>query len=144
MDQAETVRTAGGDQRLALFTDDLLYPVPHRHSPKSWKCSQSFSEYKVNVNTTQVLTLNYDPPIEIKNRCKWKWDAGSIRYVGVVIHRDVTKMVDANYGPVNESIKSDIMEYHPLLDLHSRTESIRLNMLYLFQSLQIPTPQKSH
>lgn len=36
-----------------------------------------------------------------------------IRYVGVVIHRDVTKMFDANYGPVNESIKSDIMEYHP-------------------------------
>lgn len=82
VDQAETVRTAGGDQTLALFTDDLLHPVPHRHSPKSWKCSQSFSGYKVNVNKTQVLTLNYDPPIEMKNHCKWKWDAGSIRYVG--------------------------------------------------------------
>lgn len=117
---------------------------PTQALPKIMEMLSEFLGIQVNVNKTQVLTLNYDPPIEIKNRCKWKWDTGSIRYVGVVIHRDVTKTFDANYGAVNESIKSDIQRWNtiPLLDLHSRVEAIRLNMLYLFRSLQIPTPQK--
>lgn len=57
-------------------------------------------------------------------------------------------MFDANYGPLNEYIKSDIQRWNTIdfLDLLSRIESIRLNILprwlYLFQSLPILIPQK--
>lgn len=82
------------------------------------------SGYKVNVNKTQVLTLNYDPPTEIKDRYKWNWDADSVRYLGVTIHRDPTKMFEANYGPLNVAIKADIQRWNtiPFFDLHSRSQ----------------------
>ena len=60
-----------------------------------------------------------------------------------------TKIFEANYGPLNKTITSDIQRWNiiPFLDLHSRIDSISLNilpqMLYLFQCLSIPIPQKT-
>uniref|UniRef100_A0A3B5R1I6 Reverse transcriptase domain-containing protein n=1 Tax=Xiphophorus maculatus TaxID=8083 RepID=A0A3B5R1I6_XIPMA len=147
------IRTIGGEQKLALFADDLLLVMSHPNLvlPKLMKILSDFglySGYKVNVNKTQVLTVNYDPPAEIKNCYKWEWEANSIRYLGVVIHRDPNEMFEANYAPLNIAIKSDIQRWNaiPFLDLHSRIESVKLNILprflYLFQSLPVPVPSK--
>uniref|UniRef100_A0A8C9XT72 Reverse transcriptase domain-containing protein n=1 Tax=Sander lucioperca TaxID=283035 RepID=A0A8C9XT72_SANLU len=147
------IGTVGGEQKLALFADDLLLTIsyPTQVIPKIIKLLLnygSFSGYKVNVDKTQVLTLNYTPPEEVKNSYKWKGGAESIRYLGVVLHRDFSKMFEANYGPLNKAIKSDIQRWNniPFLDLHSRIDSIRVNvlprLLYLFQCLPIFIPQK--
>lgn len=46
----------------------------------------------ININKTHVLTLNFNSPNEIRNLYNWKWEAESIKYLGVTI----TKDFDAN------------------------------------------------
>lgn len=136
-----------GEQKLALFADDLLICItqPTQTLPKFMKLLEEFgfiSGYKININKTQILKFNYDPPSSIKIMYNWKWDADSIKYLGVLLPRDI------NYGPLNSKIKSDIHRWNviPFLSLSSRIESIRMNilplLLYLFQCLPVKIPSK--
>lgn len=43
------------------------------------------SWYKNNINKTQVLLLNYDPPEEIRHLYNWIWHAGNIKYLAVIL-----------------------------------------------------------
>lgn len=142
-----------GEQKLSLFADDLLLTItkPTSTLPKILLMFEeygSFSGYKINLDKSQILTLNYSPPQIIKDQYKWKWDAESIKYLGVILHRDFSKIYDANYKPLNVKIKSDFDRWNaiPFLDLYSRIDSIRMiilpRILYLFQCLPIPIPQQ--
>lgn len=103
---------------------------------------------KVNINKTQVLTFNYNPPLSIRTKYNWKWDAESIQYLGILLSRDFSKLYNINYGPLISKISSDIQRWNvvPFLSLSSRIESIRMNilpqMLYLFQCLPVKIPHK--
>lgn len=119
-----------------MFADDLLLTIfnPNQTLPKIIQILEdygAFSGYKINVNKTQALTLNYDPPQNITDYFKWKWEADSIKYLGVLLHRDFTKMYDINYEPLTAKIKSDIERRNtiPFLDLYSLIDSIRMNIL---------------
>nr|AAD02930.1 reverse transcriptase [Oryzias latipes] len=147
------VKVSGKEQKLSLFADDLLLTIsqPTKTLPiimDSLKDFGTLSGYKINVNKTQVLTLNYSPPQNIKDEYKWEWQADSIKYLGIALHKDFTKMFEVNYGPLNTKLQSDLQRWNaiPFLDLHSRIDSIRMNilprMLYLFQCLPFPIPQK--
>ncbi len=62
-----------GEQNLALFADDLLISItqPTQTLSKLMELLEKFgliSGYKFNVNKTQVLIFNYNPPSEIKTR----------------------------------------------------------------------------
>lgn len=67
VNQAESgIQTAGGEQKQALFADDLLLTISHPTQvlPKIIKLLSDYgsvSGYKFIVNKTQVLPLNYDP-----------------------------------------------------------------------------------
>lgn len=108
----------------------------------------SLSIYKINMNKTQILSLNYSPTNEMKNRYKWNWDSECIKYLGIVLTKDLSKLVDANYGPLTHRRKSDLQRWNfgLFLNVCSQVESIRLNilprLLYLFQCLPIKVPQK--
>lgn len=134
------------EQKLALFADDLLISLtqPTQTLPKLIELLEDFgliSGYKININKTQVLTFNYDPPLSIRTKYDWKWDTETIKYLGVLLSRDSSGLYDINYGPLNLKIKSDIQRWNviPFLSLSSRIESVRMNilsrMLYLFQCL---------
>lgn len=61
-----------GEQKLALFADDLLISItqPTQTLPKLIKLLEEFgfiSGYKININKTQILKFNYDPPATILN-----------------------------------------------------------------------------
>ena len=108
----------------------------------------ALSGYKLNVQKTQVLTFNYDPPSSLREKYQLTWEAEHIRYLGVNLPKDISKLSTLNYGPLNNNIKSDIQRWSliPFLSLHSRVESIRMNvlprLLYLFQSLPVEIPMK--
>lgn len=142
-----------GEQKVALFADDLLISLtqPTQTLPKMKKMLEeygSLSGYKINVNKTQVLAFNYNPPNEIRNIYKWNWESEHIKYLGVLLPRDFSRMFDVNYGPLISEIRSDIQRWNavPFLSLYSRIESIRMNilprMLYLFQCLLVQIPLK--
>ena len=99
----------------------------------------TLSGYKLNIQKTQVITFNYNPPSCIRGKYNLKWDADSIRYLGVDLPKDISKLSNLNYGPLNAKIKSDILRWSliPFLSLSSRVESVKINilprLLYLFQ-----------
>lgn len=87
---------ASGEQKLSLFADDLLISLtqPTQTLPKLLELLEEFgfmSGYKININRTQVLTFNYNPPFSIRTKYDWKWDAESIQYLGVLLSRDFSK-----------------------------------------------------
>lgn len=145
------ITMTSGEQKLALFADDLLISItqPTQTLPKLMELLEKFgliSGYKININKTQVLIFNYDPPSEIKTRYNWNWDAETIKYLGVTLPKDLSRLYVANYGPLNSSIKSDLQRWNviPFLSLYSRIETIRMNilprMLHLFQCLPVKVP----
>ena len=40
------------------------------------------------------MALKYDPPTEIRKLYKWNWDADYIKYLGVTLPKDYSKMFD--------------------------------------------------
>lgn len=65
-----------GEQKLPLFADDLLIRIPKRTQTleKLMKLREEFGliyGFKININKTQALTVNYDPPASIKTMCNW-------------------------------------------------------------------------
>lgn len=144
-----SVHTA--EHKLALFADDVLVYLsqPTLTFPKLMTVLERYgalSGYKLNVQKTQVLTFNYDPPSSLVEKYQLKWGADHIRYLGVNLSKDILNLFTLNYGPLNNNIKSDIQRWSliPFLGLHSRVESIRMNvlprLLYLFQSLPVEIP----
>lgn len=142
-----------GEQKLALFADDvLIYMVqPTRSLPKLMNILnkyESLSGYKLNIQKTQIMVFNYDPPKHIKRGYKLKWDTESIRYLAINLPKDTSKLFDLNYRPINAKIKLDLSRWNtiPFMNLSARVESIRMNilprLLYLFQTLPINVPSK--
>lgn len=43
------------------------------------------SEYKININKTQILAFNYSPSQDIKKTFQLKWDAKTKKYLGVAL-----------------------------------------------------------
>lgn len=68
------------------------------------------SGYEININKTRVLALNLDPPAELHDLYEWKWDADNIKYLGVTLPRDCSKIFDICFSPLNSMLKSDIQK----------------------------------
>ena len=108
----------------------------------------TLSGYKLNIKKTQVITFNYDPPSCIRGRYNLKWDADSIWYIGVDLPKDISKLSNLNYGPLNAKIKTDILRWSliPFLSLSSRVDSVKISilarLLYLFETLPVAVSAK--
>lgn len=70
-----------------------------------------------------------------------------IKYLGIIITKDISKLFDSNYGPTSKNIKSDIDRWSQLpLEMHNRIDTVKMNLLprllNLFQSLPVEVPVK--
>lgn len=145
--------TTNGEKKLALFADDLLIALtkPIQTLPKLMtmlKGYGQYSGYKINITKTQVLTNNYNPTKKLKSKYNWKWDFESIKYLGITLHKEQSKMFEVNYGALITNVKTDLQRWNviPFLTLNSKIESIKMNILprmfYFFQHLPITIPNK--
>lgn len=103
-----------GEHKLALFADDVLIYLtqPTQSLTKLMDLLKNYgalSGYKRNINKTQIITFNYNPPEDIRRKYKLNWESDSIRYLGDSQSENITKLFDLNYGPLNTKIKSDII-----------------------------------
>ena len=69
-----------------------------------------------------------------------------IKYLGVIITKNVNRLYEANYNLINQNIKKDIEQWSTYpLDFGSKINVIKMNMLprllYLFQALQVGVPK---
>lgn len=105
-----------------------------------------FAGYKLNIAKTQLLSFNYKPSKEIRQRHNLRWDLEEIKYLGVIITKNLSSLYGANYNVINQSIKSDMERWSTYpLDFASKINVIKTNilprLLYLFQALPADIPK---
>lgn len=101
------VNIQGKEHKLACYADDILIFMsqPTKSLPKliySFDYFGGLSGYKINVSKTRLLTYNYNPTDEIKNKYKLAWQTEYFKYLGVIIPKDLTKLYQYNYVPIEK------------------------------------------
>lgn len=149
--QSEVVKgitIAGAEQRVAMFADDVLVFLeePEKSFIGLMTLLEDFgklSGYKLNILKTQVMTLNCSAPRNLQDKFNLKWEANSIRYLGINLIKDLSKLAQENYGPLSSKIKSDLHRWNliPFLSLNSRVSAVKMNilprLLYIFRTLPV-------
>ena len=142
-----------GEQKLALFADDILLFLssPTESLPALMSVLEeygSYSGYKINEQKTQALNMYYNPPQCLRSRYKIRWDKQYVKYLGIVLPTELSKLEELNYVPLRRDILADIDRWNliPYLNLSSRIESVKMNvlprLLYLFLSVPISKPEQ--
>ncbi|XP_062396829.1 LINE-1 retrotransposable element ORF2 protein isoform X1 [Sardina pilchardus] len=146
------VTLEAGEQKLALFADDILIYLtnPTDSLPNLMSILEeygSYSGYSVNKQKTQVLNFHYDPPHYLRSRYQLDWDKKCIKYLGIFLPLDLSTLQEINYGPLKKVIMDDINRWSliPYLSIYSRIDSIKMNilprLLYIFQTIPIEKPE---
>lgn len=147
------VKIMGREHKISLFADDILIYLtnPNITFPKLLSLLETFgslSGYKLNILKTQILTFNYKPNQEIKSKVNLNWESEWMKYLGVNITKDLSKLYNANFNPLCYKINEDIKRWNllPFLNFESRIDTIKMNilprMLYLFQTLPVEITDK--
>lgn len=143
----------GADHKLALYADDILIYLskPTNSFLELMNLLDTFGRYagyKLNIQKTQTLTLNYTPPKHIREKFHLDWDQTSLKYLGIYLTKEISTLVEVNFDPLLIKIKDDIHRWNAIsfLSLSHRIDSIKMNILprylYLFQALPVEIPLK--
>ena len=149
--QSEAIKgitMAGTEQKVALFADDVLVFLkePEESFGGLMALLDDFgklSGYKLNISKTQVMTLNFNAPRNLRDKYNLRWEAGSLKYLGINLTKDLSNLAQANYGPLSSKIKSDLHRWNliPFLNLNSRIRAVKMNilprLLYIFRTLPV-------
>uniref|UniRef100_A0A1A8PUF6 Reverse transcriptase domain-containing protein n=2 Tax=Nothobranchius rachovii TaxID=451742 RepID=A0A1A8PUF6_9TELE len=143
----EGVTIANTEHKIGLFADDIIIYLrnPDTTLPKLMKTLTEFGElsgYQLNITKTQVLTFNYSPSKAIRNDYKMNWDSKKLKYLGVVVSRDLANLERLNFDKMINSIQEDLRCWgRLLLDFTDRLDIVKMNILprflFLFMSLPI-------
>uniref|UniRef100_A0AAQ6ABA7 Reverse transcriptase domain-containing protein n=1 Tax=Amphiprion ocellaris TaxID=80972 RepID=A0AAQ6ABA7_AMPOC len=150
--QIKGITVAGIEHKVAMFADDVL--VYLEEPEKSFnglmillKEFGNLSGYKLNISKTQVMTLNFTASTDLQNRYSLSWESQEIKYLGVTVTKDLTKLLQVNYEPLSLRITEDLHRWSliPFLSLTSRVNTIKMSvlpkLLYLFRTLPIEVPE---
>ncbi len=66
-----------------------------------------------------MLSFNYTPSKDIRLKYKVKWEAKSIKYLGVLISQELDKIYERNCKTINDKIQEDFKKWSTL-ELGSR------------------------
>lgn len=105
------------------------------------------SGYKLNMQKTEIISY-WRPPLIFRKTYPFKWQAESLKYLGVILHKDLSTILKKNYTPLFPNIKKDLEKWNliPYLSLSQRIETIKMNVLprflYLFQTLPVSIPNR--
>lgn len=137
-----SVKILGQEYKISLFANDVLIYMsdPESPIPKLWLVLDSFSavsDYKLNILKTQILSLNYRPSHAIKSNFQLNWNLDQVKYLRVIIPKDLTNLYASNFNLLNKKIKEGIKRWNaiPFLSFESWIESVKINILPRILSL---------
>lgn len=66
------------------------------------------------------MTLSCNAPRNLQDKYNLKWEANTLKYLGINLTKDLSKLSQANYGPISSKIKSDMHRWNliPFLNLN--------------------------
>ena len=143
----------GEDHKVARYADDVLVYLsnPSNSLPNLMAVLEKFgnySGYKLNIQKTHILTINYQPTKQLREKFHINWDQKSLKYLGINLLRRIQTLAEINYGPLLTKIKDDVHRWNSIsfLSLSHRIDSVRMNILprylYLFQALPVEVSPK--
>lgn len=143
---------AGEEQKVAMFADDVLVFLrePEESFEELMSSLSVFGElsgYKLNLNKTQVMTLNYTASKTLPDNYNINWEAETLKYLGITLTKNISNLSQVNYGPLSQAIKFDLDRWNlvPFLNLNSRILAVKMNvlprLLYLFRTLPVEVSQ---
>lgn len=146
----EGITIGGTEHKICLYADDVLVALkkPASSVPLLMDLLTMYgtlSGYTLNIEKTQALVFNFNPPHDLATRYNFKWNSTSIKYLGVKLTKDTTQLYNENYTVVSKKIGDDFDRWGTLpLDFGSRIMTTKMNilprLLYLFQSLPVQIP----
>ena len=122
------------EHKVALYADDILMFLSEPSESELFDLLETFGKYagyKLNIKKTQILRLNYTLPRALQDKFHLKWDQTAIKYLGVLLPKEITTIKKIYYDPLLNKIKSDILKWNsnPFMSLTQRIESIKMNIL---------------
>lgn len=139
--------------KVALYADDVLVYLnnPTKSLPTLMTLLETFgkhSGYKLNVQKTHILTINYQPTKQLREKFHVNCNQNSLKYLGINLPKNSQALAEINYSPLLTKIKEDIQRWNSVsfLSLYHRIESVRMNILpqylFLFQALPVEISSK--
>lgn len=103
--------------------------------------------YKLNKQKTQVLAFNFAPSPKLMEEHPFHWHQQHIKYLGVLLTKDMSQLFEVNYKQVNRALYDDLDRWGLLpLDFSGRIRTNKMNiiprLLYLFTALPVEVPLK--
>uniref|UniRef100_A0A3B4G6B6 Reverse transcriptase domain-containing protein n=1 Tax=Pundamilia nyererei TaxID=303518 RepID=A0A3B4G6B6_9CICH len=105
------ISMGNSQHKLLLYADDmlLLMTQPGKSIPALLECIESFtllSGYRVNWDKSEAMPMSGHCHTLFK-QWEFRWSVNGLRYLGIQITSDYTKMVRANMEPMFERIKME-------------------------------------
>lgn len=89
------------------------------------------------------MTINFTAPQSLQDKYELNWGAESLKYLGIMLIKDLSNLSQANYGPLSLKINSDLQQWNLIhfLSLSSRVSAVKMNilpgLLYIFRNLPV-------
>lgn len=147
------INIKGVEHKIACYADDVLIYLRNPTTSLPYLMEQlqnsgPISGYKLNIEKTEIITYNYNPPTNIKNVYSLKWHTKSFKYLGIHLTKNTEKIQKMNFDPITAKTREDLTRWNliPFFSFSSRIETIKMNIvpkfLYLFQCLPVEIPEK--
>lgn len=103
----------GVEHKIACYADDVLLYLgkPETSLPEVMNLLQNLgplSGYKLNIDKSETLTFNLNLPEKLKTAFPVGWNTESLKYLGTILPKDLSRLYERNSDPLFCKIKKDL------------------------------------
>lgn len=97
---------------MAMYADDvILYSTIIIQSLPlvmgEIKHYSNISGYKLNTNKSEAMVIGEPIFQDIQVKQRFKWEQGNLKYLGVIVPRDINKIMEYDLGTLKNNLKQD-------------------------------------
>lgn len=129
---------AGVQYKTSLFADDVILTLTNseRSLPSVTALLElygSLTYYKVNTSKSLILDLFVNPRIKqtLMSKFPYSWQECYIPYLGILLHKKSSKLIEVNFPPLYQSIQTEITRL-------SKVEKTSWGRIVLYKIILLP------
>lgn len=89
------------EHKMAMYADDVILYLTNitQSLPLAMdeiKQYSNISGYKLNTNKSEAMVIGQPVSQDIQVKCKLKWEQSKLKYLGVIIPKELNKILDYN------------------------------------------------
>uniref|UniRef100_A0A8C5R1L2 Reverse transcriptase domain-containing protein n=1 Tax=Leptobrachium leishanense TaxID=445787 RepID=A0A8C5R1L2_9ANUR len=139
--------------KVSAYADDLLFMLTNPVVSLQEVVSEldtygALSGLKINMTKSEILniSLRSTDRATLKHRFPFRWCAEKLRYLGIWLHAEVSKIPSLNFLPILSVIRQDMRDWSSkYLSWLGRVGVLKMNvlprLLYLVQTIPLQVPR---